>query len=106
MDDSKQQFAELLAHATLQSTRIRLEAFADAFERLARGRKQHALADEFSGFVADYVRQPLSMADLNGLTGVGHWLEVYAEKFEQLGGRPEYREAVGRLEELREDCKA
>jgi hypothetical protein len=106
MDESKRQFAELLAYDTLESTRTSLEAFADAFERLARGPKQRALADEFSGFVADYVRQPLSMADLNGLIGLGHWLEVYASKFKQLGGRAEFKELVEGLERFKEDCIA
>jgi hypothetical protein len=106
MDDRKRQFAELLAHDTLESTRIRLESFADAFERLARGPKQRALSDEFSHFVSDYVRQPLSMADLNGLTGLGHRLEIYADKFGQLGSRAEYKEMVRELEHFREDCIA
>jgi hypothetical protein len=104
MDDRTRRLAELLAHDTLEATRSRLEAVADAIERLARGPKQRALAAEFTDFVSDYVRQPLSTADLNGLIGLGHWLDVYAEKFEQLGGRAEFREAVGWLEALRKDC--
>jgi hypothetical protein len=103
MDDNTG-FTEQQAHGTLESIRTRLEAFAEGFERLARGRKQHAAAKEFSDFVNDY--HPLSMADLNRLIGLGHSLDVYADMFKQLGGRAEFRELVRELEQFAGECDA
>jgi hypothetical protein len=106
MESTKRQFEELLAYSTLESTKTRLEAFADSFERVADGRKQTELAQEFNGFVADIVRHPLTMGDLNGLFGVGHWLEVYASDFRWIGGSAEFNELVQGLEEFGKECIA
>src|SRR5436305_518539 len=58
---------EMLWHDTLQSVSIRLEAFADEFERLARTPEQKALTDTFAAFVSDFTRERLSMAALGEL---------------------------------------
>src|ERR1700677_4557821 len=106
MNDGKRHFAELHAQDTLESVRNRLEAFADSFERLADGRKQKGLAEEFSGFVADMVRHPLTMSDLNGLIGLGYWLDAYASDFKWIGGNLEWNASARELEQFGKECTA
>jgi len=81
---------DLAAQQTRESIAIRMEAFADEFERLASTAKQVALAESFSLSVHGIVaRNPLTAADLEPL---GKWLSGNGDQFEQMAKSPEQKQ--------------
>jgi hypothetical protein len=89
---------DLFAHQTGESIMIRLESFADEFERVERTAKQGVLAESFKNAVHDIAKDgPLSAAHLEQL---GDWLNGYVDGFERLASTSEQKELVASFSEF------
>jgi hypothetical protein len=97
-DITKSPYDALLAHQTGESILIRLEAFGDEFERLAKTAKQGVLAERFNVAVSDFAKGgPVTAADLEPL---GKWLKGQGERFEALARTPEQEKLAASLREF------
>jgi hypothetical protein len=81
---------DLSAQQARESIMIRLEAFADEFERVAATAKQRHLAGRFTAAVSEIPKGgPLTAA---GLEPLGEWLKGYGDGFEELARTSEQKE--------------
>ncbi len=89
--------ADLLTHQTRESLAIRMESFADAFERLASTANQFAQADSYGQAVHKVAKVPLTAAELPSLAA---WLKSNCDKFEQTATTTEQKEQVAAFKEF------
>jgi len=95
---------ELTAYQTHKSIIVRMEAFGDEFERVARTAKQGVLAERFKVAVSEIVSDRLLTVDF--LEGMGEWLEDCGDGLEEVARTPEQKQLVASFREFIAEVKS